>query len=236
MSMAERTPTAGRRPLTPEEIHCWFELQRETLERLHPSWLPSIEAELLVVARQSGSGRRWLANRLCTSRPLLFALPRGVGPTSAHELTQHQTFRAVLQEPVERALDLGSLAIAARLRTVVSRSAITRLRTLLGLERYERALHIPPARTAPVAVPWLAMQSGDEVEVLVGQALHHGAHELATYAARLHPALGESVRLSFECRWWNGPYPTSLDFQTVKACLNLRTTPNDSSLGSEASP
>lgn len=69
---------------------------------------------------------------------------------------------------------------------------------------------------------------------MVGQALHHGAHELAAYAARLHPALAESVKLSFESRWWHTAYPTSLDFNTVAACLQLRTTPNDTSLGSEA--
>lgn len=212
----------SRSPLRPDEIHCWLDLQRETLERLHPSWLPTIEAGLQVAARRSGSGRRWLANQLCATRPLLFALPRGVGPASVHTLLPHQGFRLILQEPVERALDLGSFAIAARLRTVVSRPAVARLRTLLGVERYERALHTSAANSPAVAMPWLAMQSGEEIEVMVGQALHHGAHELAAHAAQLHPALAESVKLSFESRWWHSEYPTILDFHTVAACLQLR--------------
>jgi hypothetical protein len=212
----------GRRPLTPEEIHSWFDLQRETVQRLHPSWLPAIDAELIGTARQTALGRRWLANRLSGIRPLLFALPCGVGPSSARELHRCDRFRAALHDPVETALDLGSFALAARLRTVVSRPAVTRLRAMLGTQRYERVLNASLSSTAAVAVPWLSMRTTDEIEVLFGQVLHHGAHELAAYAAGLHPALAESVRLSFERCWWDSLYPTSLHPDTAAACLKLR--------------
>jgi hypothetical protein len=68
------------------------------------------------------------------------------------------------------------------------------------------------------------MQTSDEIEVLVGQVLHHGAHELAAYAVGLHPALAESVRLSFERCWWDSPYPTALNPDAAAACLELRET------------
>jgi hypothetical protein len=222
--MSVREAPSARRPLTPEEIHSWFDLQRETVERLHPSWLPQIDAELIGTARHTALGRRWLANRLCVIRPLLFALPRGVGPESAHELHRLTRLRAVLREPVESALDLGSLALAARLRTVVSRPAVTRLRAMLGIQRYERALNASASITDAVEIPWLSMQTSDEIEVLVGQVLHHGAHELAAHAAGLHPALAESVRLSFERCWWDSPYPTALNPDAAAACLELRET------------
>jgi hypothetical protein len=68
------------------------------------------------------------------------------------------------------------------------------------------------------------MQTVDEIEVLVGQVLHHGAHELAAYAAGQHPALAESVQLSFERYWWDSPYPTALNPNAAAACLALRET------------
>ena len=217
-----RGPASGRQPLTPRETESWFDLQRETVERVHPSWLPASDPELVVAARGTKTGRRWLANRLSSAAALLFALPSGAGPASARELYRFEWFRPALQDPVESALDLGSLALAARLRTVVSRPAVTRLRTLLGMQRYVRALSASPPGSAAAGMPWTTLQTGEEIEVLVGQVLHHGAHELAAYAGSLHPALAESVKLSFEWGWWSSLYPTSLDPATVSACLAVR--------------
>jgi hypothetical protein len=233
MSMTERIPASPRRSLTPPEIGAWFDLQRTTVERVHPSWLPGLAAELVVQARSTPTGRRWLANQLSTLTPLLFALPSGVGPASVHELYDVGWFSAVLQEPLERALDLGSLLLAARLRTVVSRFAVTHLRTMLGVERYERALTASPANAAVPAVPRVSTQTSDEADVLVGQVLHHGAHELAAYAARLHPALAQSVKLSFERNWWGSPYPTTLHPDTVCAYLGLTDRPSQPSADRE---
>ncbi len=219
---------SGRQPLTSEEIEFWFDLQRETVERAHPSWLPESDPELVVAARGTKTGRRWLANRLSSAATLLFALPSGVGRASARELYRFEWFRPALQDPVESALDLGSFVLAARLRTVVSRRAVTRLRTMLGVQRYERALSASPPGSTAAGMPWTTLQTGEEIEVLVGQVLHHGAHELAAYAGSLHPALAESVKLSFECGWWSSLYPTSLDPATVSACLAVRGVCHDS--------
>jgi hypothetical protein len=220
--VTDRIVAAPRRPLTPQEIGAWFDLQRATVERVHPSWLPNFAAELVAAARRTPTGRRWLANQLSTIMPLLFALPGGVGPASARELHDLGHCRAALLDPLERALDLGSLLLAARLRTVVSRSAVTRLRTMLGTERYDRALTTSPHITTAPVVTRVSMQTSDEAEVLVAQMLHHGAHELAAYAARLHPALAQSVKLTFEHEWWRYTYPTTLSPDTVAVSLRLR--------------
>jgi hypothetical protein len=224
----QASQASGRQPLTPQQTEFWFDLQRETIERVHPSWLPASDPELVVAARGTKSGRRWLANRLSSAAALLFSLPSGVGPASARELYRVEWFRPALHDPVESALDLGSFVLAARLRTVVSRPAVARLRTMLGVQRYERALTASPPRSTVAGMPWTSLQTGEEIEVLVGQVLHHGAHELAAYAGCLHPVLAESVRLSFEWGWWGSPYPTSLHPDTVSACLAVRGVFHDS--------
>lgn len=200
--------------MTLQDIRAWFDLQRETVERVHPSWLPAVEAELVVAARQSVPGRRWLANRLGTVSPLLFALPRGVGAGCVQDLQPLGWLRAALREILECALDLGSLALAPRLRTVVTRSAVTRIRTTLGQERYERALAAPPVPgpTPPV----------DDVESLLDEVIHSGARELAEHAHHFHPALAESVRLSFECNWWDTPSTATLPREIAASCLQRR--------------
>jgi hypothetical protein len=204
--------------MTLQDIRAWFDLQRETLERIHPSWLPAVEAELVVAARQTVTGRRWLANRLGTVCPLLFALPRGVGPGCVQDLQPLGWFRTALREILECALDLGSLALAPRLRTVVTRSAVTRIRTTLGQERYERALAAPAVvGTTPPA---------DDVDSLLEEVLHHGAQELAEQAGQLHPALSESVKLSFECNWWDTPSSAMLPRELAMSCLQRRV-PHD---------
>jgi len=221
MSMTERIAPASHRTLAPQEIGAWFDLQRATVERLDPSWLPSLAGELVVEARKTPTGRRWLAEQLRSVTPLLFALPCRDGAASAHRLYHLRWFGGVLREPQERALDLGSILLAARLRTVVGRSAVTHLRRMLGVERYERALTASLADVAAPAVPRASMQTSDEADVLMRQVLRHGAHELAAYAAHLHPAFAQSVKLSFERDWWWRPYPATLHPDTVAACLGL---------------
>ena len=226
MSMTEKIAPAWHRPLMLQELGGWFDLQRATLERLDPSWLPGLAGELVIEARRTATGRRWLADRLTSVSPLLFALPRGPDATAVPKLDNLGWLAAVLREPHERALDLGSLLLAARLRTVVSRSTVTHLRAMLGVERYERALRASLANVTAPAVPRTSMQTSDQANVLIRQVLRHGAHELAAYAAHLHPAFAQSVRLSFERDWWCCPYPATLHPDTVAAWLGLSGSPN----------
>jgi len=53
----------------PEDAEIWFNVQVETLKRVHSSWLPGVPIDLLTQARKLALGRRWLAKRLSTVSP-----------------------------------------------------------------------------------------------------------------------------------------------------------------------
>jgi hypothetical protein len=207
-----------------EDLVALFDLQSQTIERVHPSWLPDISPELSWGARGSPAGRRWLANRLSQVSSSLFSLPVDSDP--AAELALHPTrwFMILLKNPLECALDLGSLALAASVRRVITRVGVSRLRAVLGEPRYERVLSAPtpPAAGAScvhsIADP--ALVSGD----ITQQLTRCGAHELAGYATYLHPALADSVKLSFECNWWDIVPPPLLAPSVAEACLRVRAS------------
>lgn len=203
----------------PEDPKAWFDVQSETLRRIHPSWLPSVPAELIAQARRRPLGRRWLANRLCEVSPFLFGLPMDLGPEAVAELRAAAWLGALLDEPLECALDLGSLAMSATIRTLVNRDAVMKLRTALGAERYARVL--ASAAAAPESPP----EPAGAVEVerdIADRLVRRGAGELAGYAEVLHPAWGESVRLTFERDWWTDMPAATLDPIGVQAWLRSR--------------
>jgi hypothetical protein len=216
------------RTITPvlEDLQLWLALQRETTERVHSSWFPNVSADLVVRARRSPLGRRWLANRLALVSPLLFGIPYETEALPARNLSNAQWLRACLHEASECALDLGSLTLAVTVRTMVTRSEVVRLRAVLGAERYERLLSVSTA-TSP-GRPLVALGIGARAEAdcrgddLLERLLQRGARELATYAFTLHPALGESVRLSFECNWWDVESAPLLAPAVIESCLRQR--------------
>jgi len=209
-----------------ENLQAWLALQQETTERVHPSWFPGIDTDLIVHARRLSTGRRWLANRLAQVSPLLFGMPQETETMPARKLREAQWLRTCLHDALECALDLGSLTLASTLRTLVTRSEVMRLRTVVGAERYERLLSAPPAALSLSEPPGLGIRVWWGADLrendLLERLLRRGARELAAYAASLHPALGESVRLSFECNWWDDEGPAFLDPGTTESCLRLR--------------
>lgn len=215
------------RTITParEDLQSWLALQRETTERVHRSWFPSLPADLVVHARKSSLGRRWLANRLAQVSPLLFGiLPYETEALPARNLRNAAWLRTCLRDVLECALDLGSLTLAVTVRTMVTRSEVVRLRAVLGVERYERLLSTPtpdfPTEPAAAVAGAKADCHGDD---LLERLLQRGARELAAYATMLHPALGESVRLSFECNWWDVEVAPLLTPAAIESCLRLRS-------------
>ena len=200
-----------------EDLVALFDLQGQTTERIHPSWLPEMAPELVSAARGSPAARRWVANRLSRVSPMLFNLSTASSPTPI-PLHQARWLITLLQSPLECALDLGSLALAATVRTVITRAGVSRLRTVLGPTRYARVLSGPTPLTA-------GSSSGGAQEDISERLVRCGAHELAAYAAFLHPALGESVRLSFECSWWDAVPAPLLAPAVAETCLQLRAQP-----------
>jgi hypothetical protein len=200
----------------PEDARLWFEVQAETLKRVHSSWLPGVPIELLTQARKLALGRRWLAKRLCTLSPVLFGLPAELDSAAISRLRAAAWLAPHVADPFECALDLGSLAMAGTIRTLVNRPEVVKIRGALGPERYARLLAFTgvPTQSAPAA----AGAGMDMVERLV----RCGAAEFAGFADSLHPAWGESVRLTYERAWWFDVGAPSLTPAAAEACLRSR--------------
>jgi hypothetical protein len=200
----------------PEDARLWFEVQAETLKRVHSSWLPGVPIEMLTQARKLALGRRWLAKRLYRVSPVLFGPPPQFDSATLEQLRAAAWLAPLVADPFECALDLGSLAMAATIRTLVNRPEGVKIRGALGPERYARVLafRAAPSESAPAT----AAGDLDMVERLV----RCGAAEFAGFGDHLHPVWGESVRLTYECSWWIDACAPSLTAAAAQACLRLR--------------
>jgi hypothetical protein len=198
-----------------DDLKPWFDLQSATLNRVHPSWFRNIEPQLILAARRDALGRRWLANQLSSSSPALFSLT--VWRSDAADRLRATAWLAQpLEDPMECALELGGMALAAALRTVVNRDGVMKLRLALGAARYDRILQSNVVATGSMERP---VWTSGEVESITDHVARRGAMELAGYADNAHPAWGESVRLSFERWWWMGPSEWTLPATVVEVSL-----------------
>jgi len=200
----------------PDYAATLFEVQAETLRRVHSSWLPGVPIDMLTQARKLALGHRWLARRLTQVSPVLFGPPGKAKSQSVAALRDAQWIAPLVADPWECALDLGSLAMAATLRTLVNSPAALKIRGALGPERYARILASARAPARPAAAP----VAGDLD--MVERLIRCGAAEFAGFADSLHPAWGESVRLTYERSWWFGASPASLRPAAAHACLRRR--------------
>jgi hypothetical protein len=200
----------------PEDAKAWFEVQIETLRRVHSSWLPGIPIELLTQARKLTLGRRWLAKRLYTLSPVLFGLPMEMDSESVARLKAAAWLAPLVADPLECALDLGALAMAPTIRTLVNRPEVVKIRGALGPERYARILASQATPSQSAAAP-----AGGDLD-MVERLIRCGASEFAGFADSLHPAWGESVRLTYERSWWFDAGSPSLPAAIAEACLRAR--------------
>lgn len=198
-----------------DDLKPWFDLQSATLDRVHPSWFRNIEPQLILAARRDALGRRWLANHLAKLSPALFSLTVWRSD-AADRLGARSWLAQPLQEPVESALELGGVALAAAVRTVVTRDGVMKLRLALGASRYDRLLQSNAVATHATERP---VWTNGTVESIRDHVARRGAMELAGYANSAHPAWGESVRLSFERWWWMSPSEWTLPATVVEVSL-----------------
>jgi hypothetical protein len=197
----------------PEDAQVWFEVQVATLERVHSSWLPGVPIELLTQARRLALGRRWLAKRLSVVSPVLFGLPVELDSDAVARLKAAAWLKPLAADPLQCALELGSLAMAPALRSLANQPEVVKIRGVLGPERYARVLASPVVLTQPP--PAAAAADLDVVE----RVIRCGAAEFAGLADWLHPAWGESVRLTYERSWWFDACSPSLSPATAETCL-----------------
>lgn len=197
-----------------DDLKPWLDLQSATLNRVHPSWLRHVEPKLIRAARGNPFGRRWLANHLAQISPALFSLT--VWRADAGDrLGAIAWLTQPLADPMECALELGGLALAGALRTVVARDDVMKLRTALGAARYDRVLQSPPETGSSERPPW----TSGSVEEIADHIARRGAMELAGYADNAHSAWGESIRLSFEMQWWADSSQWALPAGVVESAL-----------------
>jgi hypothetical protein len=124
-----------------------------------------------------------------------------------------------------RKLPLGRRWLARRLAGVspmlfglpreLSSDAVARLRAAQWLaplvaEPMECAIRLGTLVMTPVA-------ASDEMDRLIKR----GAAEFAVFADTLHPAWGESVRLTYDRSWWSAPYSPSLSVSAAENCLRV---------------
>jgi hypothetical protein len=204
-----------------DDLKPWFDLQSATLNRVHPSWFLRIEPKLIVAARRNPFGRRWLANYLAQVSPALFSLT--VWRSDANDrLATVAWLSQALVDPLDCALELGGVALAGALRTVVTRDDVMKLRIALGAARYDRVLQSPQSAGDSSERP---VWTRGSVEEIADHVARQGAMELAGFADNAHPAWGESVRLSFEREWWSEPGQWTLPAAVVEATLRPADAP-----------
>jgi hypothetical protein len=172
----------------------WNALRGVALDGTDAGWFPSLAPIVVDRARRSKLGRRLLARRLATSgAPILFGtLPRTT--------PQPIAVSAWTTWPAERirdiALDLGALALAPALRSVVGRDDVLRIRGVLGEERYALALAsaalAPPGDERPHTLLARSLGSDEAFDAAVRQ---RGFGELIAFAHAVHPACAERVLL-----------------------------------------
>src|SRR6201999_2558928 len=122
---------------------------------------------------------------------------------------------------MECALELGSLAMAPTLRTLVNRPEVVKIRGALGPERYTRVLSSPMAPISPAGTPQPPPAAVTGELDMVERLIRCGAAEFAGLADSLHPAWGESVRLTYERSWWSDAWSPSLSAAAAESCLRV---------------
>ena len=195
---------------------CQARLLGAALDGAHPAYFDGIPRELLMRARHSPVGRRMLLRQLVMrARPLLadlFSLNDEI--LAAHlwvlwdAVKLHQT-----------AADLGAIALVPGLRACVDRASVLRLRGAIGSERLAMALTFLTGERIPDAVNAMARRVVSEavrdMDAIAALVARHGYRELAGYAERIHPAVGERVRLAFRPEWHADPRGTWLPAAAV---------------------
>lgn len=162
-------------------------LRAVAVQQANPAWFSSLPAVLVRNARGSALGARLLASALAEEiAPNLFAEPVWKMPVNADWL--------FWPAPAlnEVALDLAALALSASIRATVKRDGVLRLKRVLGEPRYALALNAPAASID--ASGFAKALAADES--LARYLSAQGYAELIGYAATLHPACAERIRLS----------------------------------------
>ena len=181
-------------------------LRAVAVQQANPGWLAPLPAPLLAQMRASALGTRLIARTLAEGpAPALFGEPYWRMPPDADWLLRPP---AALDE---LALDLAALALSALIRATVKRETVLRLKRVLGDARYALALNETSENLDSLG--FAKALAADPA--LRRHLLAQGHAELVAFAATIHPACAERIRLTLA--------PTELPaVQPRLACARVR--------------
>ena len=176
----------------------WHQLVRRVAAEADPGWLPDWPADLVRRAQGSALGCRLISVRLgASAAPSLFC---SLSPPPEPVLAQHGWLHLPQADLEEAVLDVGALAMAPAIHTVVRRDQVRRLRQALGQDRYLRVLQVAQVGEA-VRPDCDAAASLDgcihSETAIVALARAYGLLEIGTVLADEHPALQQRLRIAF---------------------------------------
>ena len=186
------------------------------LDGAHHGYFGGLPDALLAGGRNSSIGRRMLMRRLLPHAP---RVTLDLASVTGELIDAHPWALWNTQRLHDAAADLGALALVPGLRDCVEREKVLMVRAAIGSRRLAMVLQfnagarvsgsgVARARKALAA----ALGNAEGVAALVSM---RGYRELAGYAARIHPAFGERIRLVFRPEWRNDRADTWLPADVV---------------------
>lgn len=203
---------------------CQARLLDAALDGAHPDYFPGVGRNLLAQARRSSVGRRMLLRQLLDRSKSLLV---GLSSLCEEMIAEHPWILWDTAKLHDTAADLGAIALVPGLRTCVDRASVLRLRGAIGSARLSMALTFRDGEQAPDTMSAMARRAvadalgdADAVATLVAR---NGYRELAGYADRIHPAVGERVRMAFRPSWRADPQGTWLPRGAVAGYFSGRS-------------
>ncbi len=178
----------------------WHYLNERILPKLDASWFAGAAPELVHEARELPILRPWLWRAVATGTGLkhLSGLSSDAGDAGS---SGHEGFLLDEQAVFPLLLELGALAHAVTIRTLVDRSSVLNLKEVLGAELYARALRLramPTGGTPPADEAAILRDPSTPLPGLRDSLQRQGAREAVSWLKRNGDRAGASL-LTLRC-------------------------------------
>ncbi len=198
----------------------WHYLNERILPKLDASWFAGAAQELVREARELPILRPWLWRAVAAGSGLkhLSGLSGDAGNSG------HEGFVLDEQAIFPLLLELGALAHAVTIRTLVDRTSVLNLKEVLGAELYARALRLramPTGGTPPVDEAAVLRDPSTPLSGLRDSLQRQGAREAVSWLNRNDDHAGASL-LTLRCPAdWRLDRPgTALPDAVITVCWN----------------
>mgnify|MGYP000621829656 CR=1 FL=1 len=182
------------------------------LTDLHPSWLPHLDADLILAGKRTGAGRRWLTEVLALDFSL-FADAQVFSKDVQAPTLAHWLFEPLSQLNL---VVLGALSYSPVIKTTVARDQVSLLIELLGEQMYPQVLDTQLQSTEPGLPPLEFTQEGIEHQFEL-----QGAVECYHFARQQNELAAQRIRLAFPRLWPLEELPAQLPMDLINATQSL---------------